>query len=163
MFLAAMPNADLSSRRCDHCGVVGALFPEQNRGEVWINGSSPCPWLLHARKHEKTNEKWTMDEDVFPFDIRDFHDQASLSKSWGRGLDGWNVQGASSNFFICFLWSFAWKLGHPFSQRPSRKSKMSIFKLFYRSQDGPVVYLDSFKTNITFWWTFRAARESWWL
>ena len=49
------------------------------------------------------NGPWTMDEDVFPFDIRDFHDQASLSKSWGRGLDGWNVQGASSNFFIFFL------------------------------------------------------------
>ncbi len=100
---------------------LARCFPdEQNRGEVWINGSSPCPWL-HARKHERTNEKWTMDEDVFPFDIRDFHDQASLSKLWGRGLDGWNVQGASSNFFIFFLWSFAWKLGHPFSQRPSRK------------------------------------------
>ena len=39
-----MPNADLSNRTCDHCGVVGALFPgEQNRGEVWIHGSCLCP------------------------------------------------------------------------------------------------------------------------
>ena len=40
----AMPNADLSNRTCDHCGVVGALFPgEQNREEVWIHGSCLCP------------------------------------------------------------------------------------------------------------------------